>query len=515
MFGTDFLTYSYDKAHGTVVDEKVISSLLEYCHDSWEKHYPQDSADPQDDSKHLCHPRVNLVSASDPRQMLLKQQPPPKRKKCYDFTAKLNDQADLVVNSQGNSATAAKPMPAPKKSIQQSVSEDNFDFGSINDPFPLQSAVIIEDDQDDSKTSQETTLEVAMAKATTRAEVAALFSLIPPVALRSPCLLQPVYGKLSISDPYSLDERPCSSDIENARKILNNERKAGKNPRAIDFQGVGQFSENALSVLTRFCAIADMYRKVSVEANWLSQMKCSPGDLVRLQDALWHNPTTRPILKHGKKKLDGTSFSDLVEERYVDSFVIDICIDKFLYEARENGINSTVYFPTEFHDWMSSDDKAFQQQQLRESVKELRNINDLDQILLPVYMPNHWGLIFIDLANREMYFDDGMMSAVPPLALPSVKQSLELLLEMYPSHEALKTSFWRNCHSFQRFGMPSQVPVNSKMIGVGSCGVGVVMAARDIIRDGPLSIYNFQWQYCDMDLHRRDLMLQILNWGSA
>ena len=479
MFGTDFLTYSYDKAHGTVVDEKVISSLLEYCHDSWEKHYPQDSADPQDDSKHLCHPRVNLVSAGDPRQMLLKQQPPPKRKKCCDLTAKLNDQADLVVNAQDDSGTAAKPMPAPKKSIPQSVSEDNFDFGSINDPFPLQSAVIIEDDQDDSETSQETTLEVAMAKATTRAndpfplqsaiiieddqddsetsqettlevamakattrgEVAALFSLIPPVALRSPCLLQPVYGKLSISDPYSLDERPCSSDIEKARKILNNERKAGKNPRAIDFQGVGQFSENALSVLTRFCAIADMYRKVSVEANWLSQMKCSPGDLMRLQDALWHHPTTRPILKHGKKKLDGTSFSDLVEERYVDSFVIDICIDKFLYEARENGINSTVYFPTEFHDWMSSDDKAFQQQQLRESVKELRNINDLDQILLPVYMPNHWGLIFIDLANREMYFDDGMMSAVPPLALPSVKRSLELLLEMYPSHEARKTSF--------------------------------------------------------------------------
>ena len=443
MFGTDFLTYSYDKDHGTVVDEKVTSSLLEYCHDSWEKHYSQDSADPQDDSKQdLCHPRVNLVSADDPRQMLQKQQPPPKRKKCCDFTARLNDQADLVTNAQGDSATAAQPMSPPKESILQAVSGNNYDFVSINDPSPLQSAVIIEDDEDDSATSQETTLQVAMAKATTRAEVAALFSLIPPVALRSPCLLQPVYGNLSLSDPYSLAERPCSSDTENARKILNNERKVGKNPRAIDFQGIGQFSENALTVLTRFSAIVDMYRKVSVEANWLSQMKCSPGDLVRLQDALWHHPTTQPTLKHGKKRLDGTSFTDLVEERNVDSFVIDICISKFLNEARENGINSTVYFPTEFHDWMSSDDKAFQQQQLRESVKELRNINDLDQILLPVYMSNHWGLIFIDLANKELYFDDGMMSAVPPLALPSVKQSLELLLEMYPSQEALKTSFW-------------------------------------------------------------------------
>ena len=246
-----------------------------------------------------------------------------------------------MVIAQGDSTTAAQPMQASKESIQQSLSEDNSDFGSINDPSPLQSAIIIEDDQDDSETSQVTTLEVAMAKATTRAEVAALFSLIPPVTLRSPCLLKPVFGKLSLWDPYSLAARPCSSDVENARKILNNERKVGKNLRAIDFQGVGQFSENALSVLTRFCAIADMYCKVSVEANWLSKMKCSPGDLVHLQDALWHHPTTQPILKHGKKDLDGTSFSDRVEERYVDSFVTDICISNFVYETGENGINST------------------------------------------------------------------------------------------------------------------------------------------------------------------------------
>lgn len=68
---------------------------------------------------------------------------------------------------------------------------------------------------------------------------------------------------------------------------------------------------------------------------------------------------------------------------------------------------------------MSFNDKAFQQQlQLKESVKELRNIDDLDQVSFPVYMPNLWRLIFIRLANIEMYFDDGMMSVVPPLALP-------------------------------------------------------------------------------------------------
>ena len=34
------------------------------------------------------------------------------------------------------------------------------------------------------------------------------------------------------------------------------------------------------------------------------------------------------------------------------------------------------------------------------------------------------------------------------------------------------------------------------------------MAARDIINNGPLSIYNFQWRYCDMDFHRKDYVAE-------
>ena len=71
-------------------------------------------------------------------------------------------------------------------------------------------------------------------------------------------------------------------------------------------------------------------------------MRCFSGDLVPLQYALWHHPTNHPTLKCGKKGLDCTSFSDLVEERYIDNFVIDICISKFLDDAQEKGKNDTV-----------------------------------------------------------------------------------------------------------------------------------------------------------------------------
>ena len=171
----------------------------------------------------------------------------------------------------------------------------------------------------------------------------------------------------------------------------------------------------------------------------------------------------------------------------------------------ENGANFSVYCPTEFYDWMSSTDKKFQEQQLR-------HIDDLQQILVPVYMLNHWELVFVNLVNRKLCFDDGMKFAPPPLTLASVQQLLALPLEMYPWNTALQSRFWQSCQRLQCFGMPSQIPVNSKGIRVGGCGIGVVMAPKDIILNGSMSINNFQWRYCDMDTHRKHLMLQILNW---
>lgn len=63
--------------------------------------------------------------------------------------------------------------------------------------------------------------------------------------------------------------------------------------------------------------------------------------------------------------------------RSVDSFVIDICISKFLDKAREVGKGVTVFFPSEFYDWMRSNDKEFQKRKLRENVELLKQVNDL------------------------------------------------------------------------------------------------------------------------------------------
>ena len=128
-------------------------------------------------------------------------------------------------------------------------------------------------------------------------------------------------------------------------------------------------------------------------------------------------------------------------------------------------------------------------------------------------MINHWGLIYTDLANQQLYFDDGLASRVPPTALPHLKEALDFLLELYPQHLYLQTKFWHSCKTFSRFGMPSQLPVDRKMIGSGSCGIGVIMAARDFIKNGSANVNNILWRYYNMDRYRKELMLQILRWA--
>ena len=171
-----------------------------------------------------------------------------------------------------------------------------------------------------------------------------------------------------------------------------------------------------------------------------------------------------------------------------------------------------MYFPTEVFLWLKSRDKTFIHKQLADIISRSSDGDTLQQILLHVHMPNHWGLVFIDLLKSALCFDDGLKTKVPFSLLSTIKQLLDLLSEMFPTNVALQTKFWGCASSFQHFGIPSQVAVDSRMIVMGSCGVGVIVAARDFIVRGPSSVNNFQWQYCEMHVHRRNLMLQILKW---
>ena len=243
MFGTDFLKYDYEKDHGGKVDDGLSSSLLEYCHEYWERHYSLDAGEPHDDNKHHCYPRANL-NADDVLQLVQKQQSAPRHKNSDASSAKFDSP---VIEAQGNPPTAEPMKPQgdeeesanidtgtnqqPKEEQSPTLTytkrSNNAHSNSLNcrpSPKIVDSATVIIEDECNLKASQQTSLQVAIAKATTRAEVAALYILIPKVASRSlSAQLKPVYGNPPISDPFSIAERPCESDIQKANKIIHDE----------------------------------------------------------------------------------------------------------------------------------------------------------------------------------------------------------------------------------------------------------------------------------------------------
>ena len=398
MLGDDFLMHRYCKEHGTSVDEKVASSILEYSHEHWELQYAKVLSNdvdwegdcPEDENNSFCSPGVKVET----------------------------EHAHIKKDALEDSASSED---AICEGSSGSFSDDSLVIGPISP------------DVTEKKEDSDSILHDAMAKAKTRAEVAALFSLLPPVSTKcsSTTALSPYFGSPSdLHDPCDLNERPCESLVKKAQELFDSEKKDGRNPSGVKIAGIGQFSEQGLTILKQFCTIADTKHKVSSETNWLAELKCSSADLVRLQEALWHHSGNSLILRFGKKSIDVMSFSDLAEERYIDSFIIDISIGKYIEEARANRNNDTIYFPTEVYEWMKSSNATFKQTKVTRETSSFTNFNSLRQILVPVHMPNHWGLVVVDLANMNIYFDDGLTSVVPPTVLPAIKELLHILAEM-------------------------------------------------------------------------------------
>ena len=495
LFGNDFLSYLYDKDTGTAVDTNTTSELLEYNHEQWEKNYQDITTNVEDEP--IPQQQRDLTTCAPVQHHAAKK---------------------LAFPDPKSSINAPKVIPSTSKSTS-----------SIESPGPVASAEVIEVEEcegDQMQTSsqsggnlqQGSQLFSALSTAKTRAEIAALATLIPKVDTTITSSVPSSRAEVTwncpvYSDPYCLVQRPCEAIVEQGEKLLSHERKKGHHPTGVRIRGIGHFSEQGLSVLKKFAFISDTRNKVTSEAQWLSHVTSTPGEQAVLQEILWNRPMSNPVLRSEKKAIDVISFSDLCEERYIDSFVVDTCIGKYIEEARTQGNDNTLYLPTDFFLWMETDDKAFKVRQLAAKASQLARFEDCKQILVPVYMVNHWGLVYTDLTNQQLYFDDGLASLVPRMTLPCLKEALDFLLELHPYHLCLQTKFWHSCKSLIRFGMPSQVPIDRKMIGSGSCGIGVIMASRDFIRNGPACVNNIPWRYCNMDQHRKELMLQILKWS--
>ena len=179
---------------------------------------------------------ANLVSDTD----MLNESTPPQALSAKCQPIQLATNLDLDSARLNEPASILSPESQTAKCSLESVSSHSS---------PQLKATVVIEDQDETILAQQTSLQIAMAKASTRGEEAALHSLLLPMASSSPLTLRPVYGKNSNADPFLLTECPCEGDIQKAQKVLHDAGQAGMNPTGVDIVGTGWFSERALCIL--------------------------------------------------------------------------------------------------------------------------------------------------------------------------------------------------------------------------------------------------------------------------
>ena len=131
----------------------------------------------------------------------------------------------------------------------------------------------------------------------------------------------------------------------------------------------------------------------------------------------------------------------------------------------------------------------------------------LSLVLLPVNLNDkHWGLVVINLVTKKAYFDDGLGWTFSRTWY--VRQIVKELQSQFPECEKFLAEHWPMLQTFQRFGMPRQ-PTNGQVVGSGSCGVGVILSAKDFMERGtpvPPS-----WSFNSMTVHRKEIMKLLLS----
>ena len=191
-------------------------------------------------------------------------------------------------------------------------------------------------------------------------------------------------------------------------------------------------------------------------------------EILAVKDILWNKSSSETVQRAGQKSIDVAYFSTLVEERYLDNFVIDITILKVLQDCQGS---KALYLPSETHTLLQTNHK-FLCRKVGDEVFSKSTEEELDLLLCPLHMNmSHLVLIANDLVGKKLLFDDGYKLQPDSSILLSVKYLLDVLHELRPNAQRFSSSFWSTADHFERFGMPSQNNCDSTGQGSGSCGV--------------------------------------------
>lgn len=316
-----------------------------------------------------------------------------------------------------------------------------------------------------------------------------------------------VEDEFTATDPFHLKEIPSENDVSIAKETLIAAKKTSEyhGDIAVRIPNLGTFTESGIHDIEKLRQMLRIKSSVIQEERWLKgdSQDITLNDQEAILDILHNRKPQETIIKHNGLSIDTHSLSTIACERYVDNFVIDVCLQKYC-----EGKHKYLCLPTHAFQWVKHDHNSFLKKKVIDWVGEC-STSEVQIVFAPVHLNGcHWGLIVVDLTRKRCYFDDGMKWFLSMDIMEDFKTMMNALKDAFAQADNLRDGFWSNLSTFERFGMPLQ-PKHGD--GIGSCGIGVVLAARDIIRRGCIP-ESFLWRYEDMRYQRKKLILKIIEW---
>ena len=303
----------------------------------------------------------------------------------------------------------------------------------------------------------------------------------PPVVQIKDDDIKLIIGAKRLTNPLMVGVRPSESTVSKCQQLLSqaNEDDDDEPDVAIQLTGLGVFDQHTVEIWRKAVIGAGVKRKVTEEKRWLSNTRVlTDGKIQEVASLLFDSKPQQEILRFGNIIVDANDLSSLVAERYLTGFIIDGACLKYCQEAQTNGALS-IYLPSLTQTWASSDNCNYLHSKVLPFISG-RELNQLQWLITPIHInDNHWGLLCLNMVSYQAFFDDGL-KVNPPLNICDIIQTLVEVINFSTSKQSLppRPSSWNISLPIQRFGMPVQ-PLTGE--GCGSCGMGVILAAKDFM----------------------------------
>lgn len=275
-------------------------------------------------------------------------------------------------------------------------------------------------------------------------------------------------------NPLLANGRSSASTVQHAMKLLHTFSNT-----VVKLGHLGFYNLASLKVFEKMCALESDASNLRQEICWLSQTPEAQNNAGIKQDALFNSMLHDVILTPGKSIMDLSDFCTLACERYVNSFAIDTTCLTFLKEEKQSNV---VYLSCYSQSWAKQGAQYFSQKV--SGYFSHCSVDAVNIILTPIHIPSrqHWGVLCFDAVSRIAYFDDGLKIVPPQSTVPVVKNMLNGF-SVLSNDSRFKVEQWnhpRLCLPLPCINMPQQ----TTGVGAGSCGTGVILSVRDIIRSG-------------------------------